>query len=62
MPNDAALAAVARTLAEALSDFAYSRKDHDQKRVAQMHTELCALWRKEREDDAAAQAAQEPQP
>jgi hypothetical protein len=45
--NDALMASIARNLAEALSAFAYTRKDEDKKRVAQLHSELCAAWRSE---------------
>jgi hypothetical protein len=36
------MARVARALAEALVEYAYSRSPDDKKRVAQLHTELCA--------------------
>jgi hypothetical protein len=45
--SDASMAGIGRALAEALSDFAYTRKPEDQKRVAQLHAELCAENRAE---------------
>jgi len=45
--SDASIASIARNLAEALSAFAYSRKDEDKKRVAQLQFELCAACRAE---------------
>lgn len=45
--SDADVAAVARNLAEALRDAAYTRKDEDKKRVAQLNYELCAAVKKE---------------
>jgi len=47
MPDDAAWATLARQLAEALADEAYTRKEDDKKRVAQLNTELCAMRRAE---------------
>jgi len=38
---DAHIAAIGRRLAEALSDVAYTRKDEDKKRVAQLNMQLC---------------------
>ena len=38
---------VARSLADALSDFAYTRKDEDKKRVAALSHELCQLRKAE---------------
>jgi hypothetical protein len=40
MPDDSKIAAIARNLAEALQDYAYTRKDEDKKRVAATQTEL----------------------
>jgi hypothetical protein len=40
MSNDTKLARIARNLAEALQDFAYTRKDDDKKRIAALHAEL----------------------
>ena len=45
--SDASIAGIARTLAEALSDAAYTRKDEDKKRVAQLQSELCAEIKRE---------------
>jgi hypothetical protein len=47
MNDDAKIAALGRQLAEALSDFAYSRKDEDKKRIAQLQTSLCAAVKME---------------
>lgn len=41
------LLAIARSLADALSDFAYTRKDEDKKRVAGLQHELCTERKKE---------------
>jgi hypothetical protein len=49
--SDAALAAAGRVLAEALINFAYSRKDEDKKRVAAAETELCQAYRAEVDED-----------
>lgn len=38
---DAEVASIARNLANALSDFAYSRKDTDKARIAEFQHELC---------------------
>lgn len=40
MQNDAKIAMIARSLAEALQDWAYTRKDEDKKRVTAAQTEL----------------------
>ena len=40
MKDDAKIAAIARGLAEALQDFAYTRKDDDKKRVSAAQFEL----------------------
>jgi hypothetical protein len=45
--TDQSMARIARALAEALSDFAYTRKDEDKKLVAQLQAELCAENRAE---------------
>jgi hypothetical protein len=47
MKDDAKMAAIARELADALRDAAYSRKDEDRKRVHVLHTCLCAAARAE---------------
>ena len=39
--TDAQLATLARDLAHALMDFAYTRKDEDKKRIASLQYELC---------------------
>ena len=41
----------ARNLADALSDYAYTRKDDDKKRVLQLQHELCQERKKELTDD-----------
>lgn len=51
MKDDAKIAGIARNLAEALADFAYTRKDDDKKRIATLHTELCAAVRTETEQE-----------
>ena len=38
---------IARALADALLDYAYTRKDDDKKRVAQLQYELCQLRKAE---------------
>jgi hypothetical protein len=38
--DDSKIAAIARSLAEALQDWAYTRKDEDKKRVTAAQTEL----------------------
>ena len=45
--NDARIAAIARGLAEALQDWAYTRKGEDKKRVTAAQTELVAAVRNE---------------
>jgi hypothetical protein len=40
MRNDVLIATIARSLAEALQDWAYTRKDEDKKRVTAAQTEL----------------------
>jgi hypothetical protein len=40
MTDDAKIAAIARNLAEALQDWAYTRKDEDKKRVTALNSEL----------------------
>lgn len=40
MQNDINIARIARNLAEALQDWAYTRKDEDKKRVTAAQTEL----------------------
>lgn len=49
--NDQQIAAIARNLAVALRDLAYTRKEEDKKRVSALQTELCAAVRQE-EDQA----------
>jgi len=50
-PDDKTMAERARSLAQALCDFAHSRNDDDRKLVAQMQTDLCAAYRAENETD-----------
>jgi hypothetical protein len=45
--SDQIIAAIARNLAEALQDFAYTRKDEDKKRVASLNFELVKLVKEE---------------
>jgi F0F1-type ATP synthase delta subunit len=45
--SDQSIAAIARRLAEALFDVAYSRSQEDKKRVAQLHVELCTAVKHE---------------
>lgn len=40
--DDKELVSLARELATALRDFAYTRKDEDRKRVNDLQTQLCA--------------------
>jgi hypothetical protein len=47
MSDDATLAALARDLAQALMDAAYTRRDEDKKRVNELQQRLCALVRRE---------------
>lgn len=47
--DDTKIAALGRQLAGALSDFAYSRKDEDKKRVAYLQFQLCAAVKAENE-------------
>jgi hypothetical protein len=48
-PADAAMARLARSVADALTAFAYSRSADDLKALAVLQTELCAARRAERE-------------
>jgi hypothetical protein len=50
MTNDANIARIARSLAEALQDWAYTRKDEDKKRVTAAHTELVQAVKQENPD------------
>jgi hypothetical protein len=45
--DDEKVAAIARSLAEALQDWAYTRKDEDKKRVTAAQTELVQAVKKE---------------
>lgn len=47
MSDDATMAALARNLARALMDFAYTRKDEDRKRVNDLQSQLCIQLRRE---------------
>lgn len=49
MKDDAKIAGLGRELATALSDFAYTRKDEDKKRVAYLQSSLCAAVKAEDE-------------
>ena len=46
--QDVAIAAL--SLADALEDFAYTRKEEDRKRIAECQTYLCAMVRKLRKE------------
>lgn len=50
MKNDTELARIARDLAEALQDFAYTRKDEDKKCVVALQVELVQTANKEKTD------------
>lgn len=52
--TDASMANVARQLAEVLIHYARDRRVEDQKLIAQLHTELCREYWKEREPPDAA--------
>jgi hypothetical protein len=43
MAGESEIVSIARQLACALSDFAYSRKDEDRKRIAALQFELCRI-------------------
>lgn len=49
MQDDAKIASIARSLADALQDWAYTRKDEDKKRVTAAQTELVQAVKKESE-------------
>ena len=49
MQNDSKIAMIARNLAEALQDWAYTRKDEDKKRVTAGQTELVQAVKAETE-------------
>jgi hypothetical protein len=49
--NDQELAKIARELAEALKDVAYTRKDEDKKRVTMLHLKLLQAVKEEGEND-----------
>jgi len=51
MQNDTKIAMIARNLAEALQDYAYTRKDEDKKRVAALNFELITAVKKETSDE-----------
>lgn len=48
--DDRKIAEIARRLAEALMDSAYTRRDEDKKRLVAAQTELCQAVREEKED------------
>lgn len=52
--SDKEVAAVGRNLAEALADYAYTRKDEDKKRIAALNTELCRVVKGEKPEEPAA--------
>ncbi len=47
--NDTKIATIARNLANALQDWAYTRKDEDKKRVAHAQVELVHAVKQEQE-------------
>ena len=47
--SDQSMAALARQLADALSDFAYTRNDEDKKLIASLHHQPCLAARMEKE-------------
>ena len=49
--TDAAIAQIARQLAEALQTRAHSRSTDDSKRVAELQTMLCRMVREEAQDE-----------
>lgn len=48
MFDDGKIAKIGRDLAEALSDWAYSRKDEDKKRVVSLQHQLCKAVKDEK--------------
>lgn len=48
--SDQTIATIARNLAEALQDFAYTRKDDDKKRVAALNFDLIRACKEEKTD------------
>lgn len=48
--SDKEVATVGRNLAEALADYAYTRKDDDKKKIAALSTELCRVVKHEKEE------------
>ncbi len=49
--SDKEVAVIARNLAEALADYAYTRKDDDKKKIAALHTELCRVVKHEKAEE-----------
>ena len=49
--TDSELASIARNLAHALMDYAYTRKDDDRKRLNALQTELCAAVKQEEQSN-----------
>jgi hypothetical protein len=58
--SDKQLAAIARNLAKALNKFAHERDDPGRKIIAQIQTELCAVYRQELLDEELARADTPP--
>lgn len=54
MQNDSNMARIARNLAVALQDWAYTRKDEDKKRVTAAQTELVQAAKQEESDERHA--------
>jgi hypothetical protein len=62
MTPDEKMAGLARELAHTLHTYARERRDDDKKRIAQLHTDLCAAYRAEQEQAAAAEDAAQASP
>jgi hypothetical protein len=58
--SDKQLAGIARNLAKALNKFAHERDDPGRKIIAQIQTELCAVYRQELLDEELAKIPPEP--
>lgn|GEM_PF-3418839 len=57
--QDKTMAEMGRALAQALCGYARERDDGHKKKIAQLHTDLCAAWRVELEEASAAAAKTE---
>jgi hypothetical protein len=58
---DIRMAELGRALAQKLIIFARERRDEDRKHVAQLHTELCELYREEQAAKHQCEQAEEIQ-